>query len=333
MPAAQRPANEADRQRALESYRVFDMQADPVYDNIVRLAAELCETPIAVLSLVDRDRQWIFARHGLDIDETPSAHALCAHAMLDGPLTETPGARDDERFFDSPLVTGYPGIRFYAAVPITNREGLNLGALCVAAPEPGRLSPFQRSALNQLAHTVVLLLESRQAMCEQARQLRYLATHDELTALPNRVLGTDRLQTAVARAYRNGTTMALLFIDLDDFKMVNDSYGHAAGDVVLAEIGRRLIASTRETDTVTRWGGDEFLVILSDITHRDDAESKRAHLLEVLGSSSYPIGSSAVSVSASIGLAVYPDDGKDEPALLNHADMAMYQTKRARSGG
>jgi diguanylate cyclase (GGDEF)-like protein len=169
-------------------------------------------------------------------------------------------------------------------------------------------------------------------MCEQARQLRYLATHDELTALPNRVLGTDRLQTAVARAHRNGTTMALLFIDLDNFKMVNDTYGHAAGDVVLADIGRRLVASTRETDTVTRWGGDEFLVILSDITHRDDAESKLAHLLEVLGSS-YPIGSSAVSVSASIGLAVYPDDGKDEPALLNHADMAMYQTKRARSGG
>jgi len=332
MLAAPRPANEADRQRALESYGVLDVETDPVYDNIVRLAAELCGTPIAVLSLIDRDRQWFFARHGLDIDETPRAHALCAHAMLDRSLTETPDARDDERFFDSPLVTGYPGIRFYAAAPITNGEGLGLGTLCVAAPEPGGLNPFQRSALKQLAQTVVMLLESRKAMFEQARQLRHLATHDELTALPNRVLGTDRLQTAVARAYRNGATMALLFIDLDNFKMVNDTYGHAAGDVVLADIGRRLVASTRETDTVTRWGGDEFLVILSDITHRDDAESKLAHLLEVLGSS-YPIGSSAVSVSASIGLAVYPDDGKDEKALLNHADMAMYRTKRARSGG
>lgn len=260
------------------------------------------------------------------------AHALCAYAILNGSLTETPDARDDERFFDSPLVTGYPGIRFYAAAPITNREGLSLGTVCVAAPEPGSLSPFQRSALKQLAQTVVLLLESRKAMLEQARQLRHLATHDDLTALPNRVLGTDRLQTAVARARRHGTIMALLFIDLDDFKLVNDTYGHAAGDLVLAEIGRRLVASTRETDTVTRWGGDEFIVILSDITHRGDAESKRAQLLEVLGSS-YPIDSVAVTVSASIGMAVYPEDGKDEQALLNHADMAMYGNKRARNGG
>lgn len=331
MPAAPRPANEADRQQALESYGVLDSERDPVFDTIVRLAAEICNAPIGLLSLIDRNRQWFFARHGVEIDETPRVHALCAHAILDGSLMETPDARKDERFSDSPLVTGYPRIRFYAAQPITNNEGYHLGTVCVAAPEPGRLNPFQRWALKQLAELVIMLLESRKAVRDREQQLRHMATHDNLTTLPNRVLGTDRLQTALARARRNRTMLALLFIDLDDFKAVNDTYGHAAGDRVLSEIGRRLVAETRETDTVSRWGGDEFIVILSDISNVTDAESKRKDFLRALDRN-YQIGDESISVSASIGLSVFPDDGETKDDLLNHADMAMYRQKRTAGG-
>ena len=329
MPAALHPANEADRQRALEAYQVLDRKVDPVFDSIVRFAAELCDAPIGLLSLIDRDRQWFLARHGLDVEETPRIHSLCAHAILTDALTETPDARKDNRFCDSALVTGFPGIRFYAAHPITTREGFNIGTICVAAPAVKRLKPFQRWALKHLAMLVIMLLDSQKAAFEQEQQLRHMATHDNLTSLPNRVLGRDRLQTALARAHRNGTTLALLFIDLDNFKLINDTHGHAAGDELLSKIGRRLVAATRETDTVARWGGDEFVVILTDISNASDAESKRKEFLQALDSK-YRIGDDSISVSASIGLAIYPNDGKTEKALLHHADRAMYGQKRKR---
>lgn len=328
-PAAPPPPNEAERQRALESYQVLDVKADPVFETITRLTAEICGVPISLLSLIDRDRQWFFARCGIDLEATPRSHALCAHAILQDSLMEIPDASTDERFADSPLVTGYPGIRFYAAQPLATSEGLNLGTACVAAPETRKLESFQRAALKEVASMVTMLLESRKAVFEQEQQLRHMATHDELTALPNRALGMDRLETAIARARRNGTKVALLFIDLDHFKVVNDTYGHAAGDEVLSEIGRRLVQSTRETDTVTRWGGDEFIVILSDIRNVEDAEFKQVHLMKQLAEPCR-IADKTLHVSASIGTAFYPDDGTDEQALLHHADAAMYQQKRAR---
>ena len=155
-----------------------------------------------------------------------------------------------------------------------------------------------------------------------------LATHNNLTMLPNRALGLDRLKRAIARAHRYHTKAALLFIDLDKFKEINDEYGHAGGDALLVEMAKRLLAETRETDSVARWGGDEFLVVLSDI---DDVEKARGKLqaLKARLDQPYNILGKTVHCSASIGLALYPTHGEDEGSLLSHADADMYAAKHS----
>lgn len=327
MPAAPIPENEPERQKALDAYRVIGSQPNAVFETVVQLAAQVCETPIALISLIDRDRQHLIARYGLDVPHTPRSHALCTHSILSNTLTEARDATEDERFFDSPLVTGPPGIRFYAAQPITTPDRFNIGTICVAALEARELSDLQRAALLQLSKMTTLLLEARKDAFEKEQHLRHMATHDGLTGLPNRVLGMDRLESALARSRRTGLKAALLFIDLNEFKRVNDAYGHAVGDEVLVEIGNRLSTESRETDTVTRWGGDEFLVILSDLNDPAHAHEKKLRLLEVLAGT-YKSRDAIVSVGASIGVATYPDDGDDVEALLRCADKAMYRHKQ-----
>ncbi|MDH3317537.1 MAG: sensor domain-containing diguanylate cyclase [Gammaproteobacteria bacterium] len=326
MPVAPLPENESERLRVLESYGIMGTQAEPVFEHLIKLAAEICNTPMAMISLIDRNRQWFYARYGVDVEETDRVHALCAHSILEPGLTEVRDAREDNRFADSPLVTQFPHIRFYAAQPIKSAEGFCIGTVCVAGNVPSGLFDFQRASLKLLAEVVSQLFESRKGMLESKRRLTHLATHDSLTMLPNRALGLDRLKRAISRAHRYHTKAALLFIDLDKFKQVNDDYGHVGGDELLVEVAKRLLAGTRETDSVARWGGDEFLVVLSDIEDVEKAESKRRSLKARLDES-YKVRGETVYISASIGLALYPAHGEDEGALLTHADTEMYQAK------
>ncbi len=330
MPVAPLPEYEEERQKALESYGLIGTQADPVFEHLIKLAAEICNTPMAMISLIDRNRQWFYARYGVDIEETDRVHALCAHSILKPGLTEVRDAREDQRFADSPLVTQFPHIRFYAAQPIKTAEGFCIGTVCVAGKEPMGLFEFQRASLKRLAEVVTLLFESRKGVMESERRLTHIATHDTLTMLPNRALGLDRLKRAIARAHRYHTKAALLFIDLDKFKEVNDDYGHAGGDELLVQVAKRLLEGTRETDSVARWGGDEFLVVLSDIDDTEKAEAKLDALKTRLNEP-YEIRGQTVSTSASIGLALYPTHGEDEGALLSHADTAMYAAKHSTS--
>ncbi len=165
------------------------------------------------------------------------------------------------------------------------------------------------------------------------QQLAYLAYHDRLTGLPNRVLIEEQLELAVARARRNNTAVALMYVDLDDFKAVNDRLGHAAGDQFLAAVATRLRGVLRDTDVLARQGGDEFLVLLSDLD--DDPE----HVAESVGAKLHvalqePFGVAGTELwtAASIGVSLYPDDASDPEALLRHADTAMYKAKAAGGG-
>lgn len=159
-------------------------------------------------------------------------------------------------------------------------------------------------------------------------KLNRMAHYDELTGLPNRSLLFDRLQQAVARAQRNDEIIALLFIDLDGFKQVNDSCGHETGDGLLAEVASRITFCIRSTDTAARIGGDEFVVILSDIHHSNDAERIAGKLTEVLAQA-FDIGDHCCHITASIGVSLFPEHGNDVEALLNRADKAMYSAKKA----
>jgi diguanylate cyclase (GGDEF)-like protein/PAS domain S-box-containing protein len=158
-------------------------------------------------------------------------------------------------------------------------------------------------------------------------QLAWRATHDELTGLPNRQLLQDRLQQALANAQRYGREGALVFIDLDDFKLVNDSLGHSAGDRVLREVGQRLAAVARETDTVARFGGDEFVVVLSEVASDDTVQDVLARLAAELARP-LSVGNAQHTLTASIGWCRFPAAGADVETLLMHGDLAMYQAKR-----
>jgi diguanylate cyclase (GGDEF)-like protein len=162
--------------------------------------------------------------------------------------------------------------------------------------------------------------------------VRHQAQHDALTGLPNRILFLDRLDTAVDRATRHRENFALLYIDIDGFKPVNDNHGHAVGDVLLREIGQRLLRGTRKTDTVARLGGDEFAVILEEVANERAALQVGLKLCEALEQPfllSMPDGDLTVRVGASVGVAVFPEHGKDRDTLINAADAAMYRAKRA----
>ena len=162
--------------------------------------------------------------------------------------------------------------------------------------------------------------------------LRHQATHDELTGLPNRWLFMVQLNTALAHARRTGTRVAVMFLDLDYFKAVNDSFGHATGDELLAEVGSRIRGLLRDTDTVARMGGDEFAFLLTELESADGATAVADKLLHAL-EASYTIKGRELYSGGSLGIAIYPDDASDSDTLLRYADIAMYEAKEAGRGG
>jgi diguanylate cyclase (GGDEF)-like protein/PAS domain S-box-containing protein len=157
-------------------------------------------------------------------------------------------------------------------------------------------------------------------------RMSYLAQHDSLTDLPNRMLLSDRLTQAIALAHRSGKKLAVLFLDIDRFKHINDSLGHAIGDRLLQSVAQRLLACVRRSDTVSRQGGDEFVILLPEVAHADDAAAIADVILLAL-STPHHIAKHDLHVTASVGIATYPDDGTDAETLMQNADLAMYDAK------
>jgi diguanylate cyclase (GGDEF)-like protein/PAS domain S-box-containing protein len=166
---------------------------------------------------------------------------------------------------------------------------------------------------------------------ENEDQLQKLAFYDPLTSLPNRALFHDRLRVALANAERHRTRLAVAYIDLDRFKYVNDTLGHSMGDRLLIEIGQRILRSVREVDTVARMGGDEFTVLLTDLSAEGDAQNVCERIVEEVGKP-VQLGQDTVYVGASVGIGFYPEDGRDASAIQKHADIAMYAAKEAGRG-
>jgi diguanylate cyclase (GGDEF)-like protein/PAS domain S-box-containing protein len=173
-----------------------------------------------------------------------------------------------------------------------------------------------------------LVVRDNSAHLAQQRRLAYQAEHDDLTDLPNRTLLNDRLGAGIARADRNHRKLGVVYLDLDDFKPINDHYGHDTGDCLLQALARRLNDTMRQTDTVSRIGGDEFIVCVEQIKGEQDAIAAAAKIVYAL-KQPFQILGQEIKTSASIGIAMYPDHGKDPATLLRHADQAMYAAKAA----
>lgn len=171
---ARLPTNEQDRLEALRAYEVMDTAPEADFDDLVEVASRVFEVPIALITLVDEERQWFKARVGLDAPETPRDHAFCAHAILSNETLVVPDATDDARFVDNPLVTADPSIRFYAGAPLLTPEGHGLGTLCVIDSEPRVRPPMNASQveiLEALSRQAVRLLELRKVNAQLADAL------------------------------------------------------------------------------------------------------------------------------------------------------------------
>ncbi|MFT3956945.1 MAG: EAL domain-containing protein [Piscinibacter sp.] len=189
-----------------------------------------------------------------------------------------------------------------------------------------------READGAPSHTIIISVDITDRKATEAR-IRYLAEHDVLTELPNRASCTERLRLALQQARRNGTMVAVMFIDLDRFKDINDSLGHHVGDALLRSVSRRLLDAVREGDTVSRLGGDEFVVVLGNIHHHDEiVQIVQGRLIPCVRTPHFVDGVE-LSVSCSLGVAVFPDDATDLDTLMRHADTAMYQAKAAGRDG
>jgi diguanylate cyclase (GGDEF)-like protein len=346
------PANEVDRLATLARYRIMDSEAEPAFDEITRLIASVCEAPIALVSLVDGDRQWFKSCIGVSDSETSRDVSFCGHAMCDpGRLTIVPDARIDPRFADNPLVTGHPYIRFYAGSPLITETGFAIGTLCVIDTKPRFMTSQQEDALRVGSHAVIMLLEQRRTIAElriatetqhrieadlraeiaQRRQieqqLNFSSSHDGLTQLPNRAEFISRLEAALRRLHSSdGSRFAVCFIDLDRFKQVNDTLGHSTGDALLVEVGRRLNEVVRAGDAVARLGGDEFTMLVDGISNEAMASAVSARVATVL-SSKLHLGAADFSVTASIGVCLVDESYTSVGEILRDADIAMYASK------
>lgn len=224
MIEAQLPLNEARRLRILEEYQILDTEYEVDFDELTKLASEICESPISLISLVDTNRQWFKSAHGLSVAETPRALSFCAHAIHDESMFVVEDARQDVRFHDSPLVTSDPNIVFYAGIPLINKEGYALGTLCVIDSKTKKLTPFQEKAMTTLSHQVMKLIELRKVNLQlkakndllkesynELERFSHIVSHDIKSPL-NNILGLTKM---LKEDHCNVTnTEANLYIDL-----------------------------------------------------------------------------------------------------------------------
>ncbi|RPY88598.1 ATP-binding protein [Pseudomonas aeruginosa] len=296
------PSNESSRLAALLRFELLDTPAEAMFDNITALAAQICETPIALISLVDAERQWFKSRQGLDARETPRELAFCAHAINGETLFEVENALLDPRFRDNPLVTGAPDIRFYAGMPLADSEGHNLGTLCVIDRQPRQLTVQQKGALKLLAQQAINLFELRLQTRQQQEQA---ALHKAILSS----VGTAVLITDMAGVIRQASPGVLPLLGYEVDTLVGQSLG-----LVLPDEERQLQpdpvrpsfncgseqASLHELRARHRKGqripvlfslapiamdGSAqmgYLCILNDLSYREDALQRLQHIAEQL---------------------------------------------------
>jgi diguanylate cyclase (GGDEF)-like protein len=238
----------------------------------------------------------------------------------------------------APAAAAFAALAVATAVAFGDRPTV-FGALAVLltlAMVPVLVGGLARRLLRRL-EVATTEREVFQAELEAAwrttEEFRALANHDKLTGLPNRSLLYDRLTLAITKSRRQASQLALLFLDLDDFKRVNDSFGHSSGDLLLVELAGRVRTSVRAGDTVARFGGDEFIVLLDGVSGARDAARVAAKVLKAV-QAPYRLDGHEVAIGASVGLSLYPSDGTSSDELVRSADAAMYSDKyRAASPG
>ena len=292
--------------------------------------AERCSYPLVWVAIREADGDIsVHARAG-DPGLTPDPSRLtdeerhCVESVFDTQRT-LHHREERDRADGAPRLVGGRPYPAQLVVPLRTRD-LVLGALALYGAHRDAFDPFTIHWIETLARNVSIILSLATVRKETAARIFHVTHHDALTDLPNRILFADRLKQALARAQRYGRGVGVLFVDLDQFKSINDSLGHETGDALLKIVADRLVCCVRSTDTIARLGGDEFAMVLPDLARGQDAGLVAQKVLEAVGRPA-TVGDQTIPVTASVGIALYPFDATDPDVLLAQADRAMYRAK------
>ncbi len=317
-----------DRLAVLRDLAILDTSAEPDYDDVARLASACCQSPIAAVNFVDAERHWTKAIVGVEDGQgasVPGDVSFCAATVVTpGGLLSLSDTSLSDEWRSHPFVTGPPFLRYYAGAAIV-LSGQPIGVVCVFGDQPRVLGDGEEQALVALARQASAHLELRQRNFE----LRALAVSDPLTGLANRTLLFDRLDMAIAQCARTGGHVGVLFCDVDDFKQVNDRWGHDAGDRLLCQIGDRLNTATRDTDTISRFAGDEFVVVCPGLGALEEFETIVERIDRVLHTPD-PVDGVPIALRVSVGAALL-EAGDTAADVLRRADNSMYAAKAIRT--
>ncbi len=318
LKAPEIPHEEESRLKKLVSLNILDTPPEERFDRLTRMAKRMFSVPIALVSLVDENRQWFKSCVGLSVSETPRDISFCGHAILGNDIFVIPDATKDERFSDNPLVLNEPNIRFYAGCPLRSLNGSKLGTLCIIDQKPRSLGEDDLKTLHDLA-----------SMVERELAAVELATQDELTNIMNRrgfmLIGQNSLNFCE----REGISAALVFFDLNDFKPINDKFGHAEGDRALIAFADQMKDAFRNSDIFGRIGGDEFVVLLTN-TSKVFAETIVERFRQSLAKCTQDAGL-GYDITFSYGAVEFdPDKHPTIEALLAKGDSLMYEGKKQR---
>lgn len=310
--------DEPARIAALHRLDVLDTAIEEPFEKIVTLVRTVLAVPIATVTLVDRDRQWFKAKRGLEADQTPRSVSFCTHTIQQRDPFIVENADEDPRFAGTALVAGPPHIKSYAGIPLRTPEGYNVGSLCAMDTRPRRFSPADIAILSNFANIV----------CDEL-ELRMIAQVDHLTGALTRRGFVEQAEREMARARRYGRPSTLVMLDLDHFKRVNDTHGHAAGDWVLQKLAKTVGSTLRPCDVLGRLGGEEFAILLPE-TAGDEAVVAVERLREVIATQPIALDDAAMlHVTASFGAAPLAPEIDSFTTWLKQADTMLYAAKAA----
>lgn len=328
--------DEPMRLQALRNMNIVDTPLEERFERITRMAQRLLDCKIAAVSLIEADRQWFKSIQGCTTTQTSRDVSFCGHAILQEEIFVVEDAREDPRFTNNPLVTGHPNVVFYAGCPVHAEDGSRVGMMCVNDSRPRQLAADEAQILCDLAGLVETELRSASASAVQASLIEDVSTEkrrgmiDELTRLWNRA-GIMPMAKALHTECANGAgAYALAMLDLDEFKPINDTLGHAAGDEVLRVAARRMLGVIRDSDVVGRLGGDEFLILLSPCASEDEAVGIVSRIIERLSSEPVKTPAGLATIKASAGVRrVEPGTTQSFDEVIEDGDRALYDSKGA----
>ncbi|MGE5652377.1 MAG: EAL domain-containing protein [Bacillota bacterium] len=309
----------------------------PILDKLIRLIESQSRGMSGSVLLLDEDGMHL--RHGaapnLPGDYTNAINGApigpkagsCGTAIYSGKPVIVTDITQDELWVDYRALASKFGLRACWSTPIFSSQGTVLGSFAMYYHEPRRPHPAELRLAGVAAHMAGIAIERHQA----AQRISYIAHHDALTGLPNRLLLRSSLNQAIAHAQRHRSMAALLFIDLDNFKRINDSLGHHVGDLLLQAAALRLQSCLRRDDLLARIGGDEFVILLSPLTRPKEAALVAGKVLKAF-EPSIDVEGHELHAGGSVGISIYPSDGENAETLMRAADTAMYHAKESGRG-